>query len=166
VRSPTLQSELSRLEAELNTLERKGVLVDVPYPHYEAFEADEQNPPSLRVSGIAAMNSNILIAYVRDFDLHQPGKGPALVIDEERSYSAVLQGEGTIVRFDSGHATHSPNPHLHTSWTSLAELEPPTMPLASSIELGNFIDRIEDWRLDHLHHLPTYPASLANVRWP
>lgn len=166
MRSPTLDSELSRLITELNTLERKGVLVEAPHPRYQWLEAERGNPLGLRVTGIAAMHSNIVIAYARQFALDEPEKGPTLVIDEDRNYSAILQGEGIIIRFDSGHATHNTHPHLHIGTTSLPEWDPPTMPLASPIELGNFMERIEDWRFDHLDRLPIYPATLVNVRWP
>jgi len=112
------------------------------------------------------MHSGIIIAYLRDLDLEQLAEGEALVIDEARSYSAVVQGEDTIIRFDSGHVSHKPDPHLHNAWTTLRDVDPPPMPLASPIELGNFISRIEEWRLDHLDRLPYYPASVAKARLP
>lgn len=167
MRYPTLYSELEQLESELATLERKGVLIDVPLPRYGSVEeASNSRLRRLRVSGVATMHSGIIITYLRDLFLEMPPKGEALVIDEERSYSAILQGEDTIIRFDSGHTTHSPDPHQHQAWTTLTDIDSPTMPLASSLELGNFIGRIEEWRMDHLAWLPTYPASIENARWP
>jgi hypothetical protein len=152
--------------AELGTLERKGVLVEVPHPQYLWVEPEGAIPLGLRVSGIAAMHSNIVITFVRELVIEEPRKGPRVVIDEGRSYQAILQGEGIIIRFDSGHATHNTDPHLHVGVTTMPDWDPPTMPLASPIELGNFIERIEDWRLDNGHRLPVYPATLEDVRWP
>ena len=166
MRRQTLHAELLRLETELSTLDRKGVLVDAPYPVYERLESDASHPPGLRVRGFAAMNNGIVILYTRDLDLEERKKGHSLVIGEARSYSAVNQGVGTIIRVDSGHASHNQTPHSHTAWTDLVGVEPPSMPPRTRIELGDFISRVEEWRMDNLSILPIFPASLANARLP
>jgi hypothetical protein len=150
------------MENELSSHERKRVLVDVPDPIYEPGPKNE-----FVARGVAAMNSGIVILYRRDFELGKSLIRRVIIKQERRSYSAVLQGEGTIIRCDSGQVTHSPDPHVHTQLTDFTDnIQPPTMPLASPVELGNFIERVEEWRLEHLDYLPDSPGSVANARIP
>jgi hypothetical protein len=149
------------MENELSSHERMGVLVDVPYPLYEPVGKHD-----FVARGVAAMNSGILIFYRRDFKLRRSWNLKQVIATEKRSYSAVVEGEGTIIRFDTGQVTHNPDPHLHTQWTDFRDIAPPPMPLASPIELGNFIERIDAWRLEHLDYLPDLPGSIANARIP
>jgi hypothetical protein len=150
------------MENELSSHERKGFLVDVPDPLYEPTGKHD-----FVARGVAAMNSGILIFYRRDFRIRKTLLRKTVITSEKRSYSAVLQGEGTIVRFDSGQVTHSPDPHMHTQLSDFTDdIRPPTFPLASPVELGHFIERIEEWRFDHLDYLPESPGSVANARIP
>lgn len=149
------------MENELSSHERKGVLVHVPEPLYEPVFAN-----GFVARGVAAMNSGIVILYRRDLKLGRSLLRKVIIKHEKRSYSAVLQGEATIIRFDSGQVTHRPDPHVHTQWTDLRGIDPPAMPLASPVELGNFIERINEWRLEHLDYLPESPGSVANARMP
>jgi hypothetical protein len=165
-RLPTLYSEIERLEKEIRSHEDLGILVDAPPPVIEWYSGDATRPPRISVSGVAAMHSGILIVYLRDLDIQEQDKGPALVISEERSYSAILQGHAIIVRLDSGHISHSHAPHLHTAFTDIIGIDPPPMPLTYPIELGNFIARMEDWRMENHNILPIFPASVANARLP
>lgn len=149
------------MENELSSHGRKGALIEVPDPLYEPSGKGQ-----FVARGVAAMNNGIVIVYRRNFRIRKPLLRREIITDESRSYSAVLQGEGIIIRFDSGQVTHNPDPHLHSQITELKDLEPPTMPLASPIELGNFIERIDEWRHDNLQFLPDSPGSLEDVRLP
>lgn len=166
MRLPTLHSETLRLETELSSLERLGILVDAPPPYYEAIEGTESERMVLRASGLAAMHSGIILVYLREFEVEVPEKGQALVAAERRSYSAVLRGFGSIARLDSGHISHSQTPHVHTAWPDSVGLDPPEIPISAPVELGNFVMRIERWRVENVHALPHHPGSIEDVRIP
>ena len=110
------------------------------------------------------MRNGIVLLYVRDFGVVRPAKGPVLVEDEYRSFSAVLQGADVIMRYDSGHISHSQRPHVHADWPKRLGLAFPELRIEQPIDLRDLVIAIERWREEHRHILPPDPPELSSVR--
>lgn len=162
-RTPTLHAEIERLEAQLASLERAGVLTDAPLPSHSRHITSD-GIERFQVDGAAAMRNGIYLIYLRDFGISRPAKGPVVVEDEYRSFSAVLQGGEVILRYDSGHISHSQRPHVHADWPKRLALAIPELRIELPVDLSDFVVSIEAWRERHLHMLPPNPPELRRVR--
>jgi len=151
------------LEAQIASLERAGVLVDAPLPAHSRHVL-EDGTERFQVDGAAAMRNGIVLLYLRDFGITRPAKGPVVVEDEYRSFSAALQGADVIMRYDSGHISHSQRPHVHADWPKRLGLAFPELRIEQPVDLSDFVISIERWREEHRHILPSDPPELGRVR--
>jgi hypothetical protein len=69
-----------------------------------------------------------------------------------------------IMRYDSGHISHSQRPHVHADWPKRLGLAFPDLRIEQPVDLSDFVLAIERWREEHRDILPPDPPDLGRVR--
>jgi hypothetical protein len=162
-RQPLLDRAVERHEKHLVSLSERGLLVDVEDPRIEKHTG--ASGTWVVVCGRATMQSGIGIVYSIRLRAAREDRG-VTVADQERSYSALIVGEGVALRYDSGHGSHNRHPHVHHAWPDAQKIDAPVLKLAKPVEINDFIGAIEKWRLEHAWRLPQLPPAITAIEMP